>query len=63
MTISNFKGIKYFDDIRLIVITLTSEQESIPKAEKIIEIMENAVQLEVPNKVDYEKGPSWGEAK
>ena len=37
--------------------------ESPEQAEKIIEIMENAVQLEVPNKVDYEKGPSWGEAK
>ena len=26
----------------------------------IIEIMENAVSLEVPNKVDYESGPNWG---
>jgi len=25
--------------------------------------MEDAVKLEVPNKVDYEKGPNWGEAK
>jgi len=23
--------------------------------------MENAVSLEVPNKVDYEKGKTWGE--
>jgi len=30
-------------------------------AKKIIEIMENAVQLEVPNKVDYEHGDNWGE--
>ena len=30
-------------------------------ADKIIEIMENAVKLEVPNKVDYEKGNTWGE--
>jgi DNA polymerase I-like protein with 3'-5' exonuclease and polymerase domains len=37
--------------------------ESPEQAEKIIEIMENAVQLIVPNKVDYEKGPNWGEAK
>ena len=37
--------------------------ESPEQAEKIIEIMENAVQLVVPNKVDYEKGPNWGEAK
>ena len=31
------------------------------KAKKIIEIMENAVTLEVPNKVDYEFGNNWGE--
>tara|TARA_R110002012_G_scaffold64998_7_gene170661 strand:+ start:6867 stop:8732 length:1866 start_codon:yes stop_codon:yes gene_type:complete len=35
--------------------------ESPEQAEKIIEIMENAIDLEVPNKVDYEKGDSWGE--
>ena len=29
-------------------------------ADKIKEIMENAVSLEVPNKVDYESGPNWG---
>ena len=29
-------------------------------ANKIKEIMENAVSLEVPNKVDYESGPNWG---
>jgi DNA polymerase I-like protein with 3'-5' exonuclease and polymerase domains len=29
----------------------------------IIEIMENAVSLEVPNKVDYESGPNWGNIK
>jgi len=28
---------------------------------KIIEIMENAVKLEVPNKVDYESGKNWGD--
>ena len=32
-------------------------------ADKIKEIMENAVSLEVPNKVDYESGPNWGEIK
>jgi DNA polymerase I-like protein with 3'-5' exonuclease and polymerase domains len=31
--------------------------------EKIIEIMENAVKLEVPNKVDYEFGSNWGNIK
>jgi DNA polymerase I-like protein with 3'-5' exonuclease and polymerase domains len=32
-------------------------------ADKIKEIMENAVELEVPNKVDYESGPNWGTIK
>ena len=35
--------------------------ESEEKAKKIIEIMENAVKLEVPNKVDYESGENWGD--
>ncbi len=29
-------------------------------ADRIKEIMEHAVSLEVPNKVDYESGPNWG---
>ena len=33
------------------------------EAAKIKDIMENAVDLEVPNKVDYESGPNWGEIK
>jgi DNA polymerase I-like protein with 3'-5' exonuclease and polymerase domains len=32
-------------------------------ADKIKEIMESAVELEVPNKVDYESGPNWGTIK
>jgi DNA polymerase I-like protein with 3'-5' exonuclease and polymerase domains len=32
-------------------------------AGKIKEIMESAVDLEVPNKVDYESGPNWGTIK
>ena len=35
--------------------------ESPEHAKKIIEIMENAVKLEVPNKVDYESGENWGD--
>jgi len=35
--------------------------ESDNAAKKIIEIMENAVTLEVPNKVDYESGKTWGD--
>ena len=31
------------------------------EAKKIIEIMEEAVKLEVPNKVDYEFGNNWGD--
>ena len=31
------------------------------QAKKIIEIMENAVPLEIPNKVDYESGETWGD--
>ena len=34
---------------------------SVQHAEKIIEIMEEAVELQVPNKVDYEKGDNWGD--
>ncbi|MAP75511.1 MAG: hypothetical protein CMK80_00310 [Pseudomonadales bacterium] len=37
--------------------------ESEQQAKKIKIIMENAVDLEVPNKVDYESGPNWGEIK
>ena len=37
--------------------------ESESQADKIKQIMEQAVDLEVPNKVDYEKGPNWGEIK
>ena len=33
------------------------------EAAKIKDIMENAVDLEVPNKVDYESGPNWGSIK
>jgi len=32
-------------------------------AQKIKDIMESAVDLEVPNKVDYESGPNWGKIK
>ena len=35
--------------------------ESDSQVKKIIEIMENAVTLEVPNKVDYESGKNWGD--
>ena len=31
------------------------------QAKKIIDIMENAVQLAIPNKVDYESGNNWGD--
>jgi DNA polymerase I-like protein with 3'-5' exonuclease and polymerase domains len=37
--------------------------ESKAHADKIKEIMEGAVALEVPNKVDYESGTNWGNIK
>jgi len=37
--------------------------ESDAKAEEIIQIMESAVELKVPNKVDYEAGANWGDIK
>ena len=35
--------------------------ESQEQVNKVIEIMENAVTLEIPNKVDYESGKNWGD--
>ena len=35
--------------------------ESDKQAKRIIEIMESAVDLEIPNKVDYEAGKNWGD--
>jgi DNA polymerase I-like protein with 3'-5' exonuclease and polymerase domains len=40
-------------------ISVTNDLE----AAKIKDIMESAVELEVPNKVDYESGPNWGTIK
>ena len=40
-----------------LAVSITGDEE----AKKIIEIMENAVTLEVPNKVDYEFGANWGD--
>ena len=37
--------------------------ESEEQAKRIKDVMENAVDLEVPNKIDYESGPNWGEIK
>ena len=31
------------------------------QAKRIVDIMESAVELEVPNKVDYEFGKNWGD--
>ena len=31
------------------------------QAQQIVDIMEAAVELEIPNKVDYESGTNWGE--
>jgi DNA polymerase I-like protein with 3'-5' exonuclease and polymerase domains len=37
--------------------------DSDKKAEDIVKIMEEAVTLQIPNKVDYESGNNWGEIK
>jgi len=36
---------------------------SVDQAEKISQVMESAVELKVPNKVDYEQGDNWGDIK
>ena len=35
--------------------------ESDTQAKHIVEVMESAVELDIPNKVDYESGKNWGE--
>jgi len=37
--------------------------ESYEHADKIKQIMEDAVELQIPNKVDYESGTNWGDVK
>ena len=37
--------------------------ENKQECEKVIEIMRDCVELKVPNKVDAEIGPSWGNVK
>ena len=49
------------DEILVIHDELDLSIESQEQAKKIIEIMENAVKLTIPNKVDYESGKTWGE--
>ena len=40
-------------------ISISDEEQ----AKKIKDIMEQAIKLEIPNKVDYESGPNWGNIK
>ena len=40
-------------------ISITGKEQ----ADKIKEIMKKAIKLEIPNKVDYESGPNWGNIK
>ena len=37
--------------------------ENRAQAERAAEIMANCVKMEIPNRVDVEIGPNWGEAK
>ena len=48
-----------YDSQNELDISIGSEKE----AQRIKDIMETAVELEVPNKVDYEFGKNWGEIK
>jgi len=49
--------IQIHDELDLSIESSKKEKE----VQKIVEIMENAVTLEVPNKVDYEFGSNWGD--
>ena len=40
-------------------ISITGKEQ----AKKIKDIMKKAIKLEIPNKVDYESGPNWGNIK
>ena len=47
--------------MKAVASALTTRENVNHVNKKIIEIMENAVTLEVPNKVDYEFGSNWGD--
>ena len=49
--------IQIHDELDLSIPAVDSDK----KAEKIIEIMEKAVKLEIPNKVEYKSGDTWGD--
>ena len=53
----------YLENVDCLWSVFEVEDPVIDQAEKIIEIMESAVELKVPNKVDYEHGANWGEIK
>ena len=59
------ENIKLFEAKRAELESLENDllAEAKNRAAKIKDVMENAVDLEVPNKVDYESGPNWGEIK
>jgi DNA polymerase I-like protein with 3'-5' exonuclease and polymerase domains len=42
---------------------LAISMENEDKKDKIIEIMENCLEMEIPSKVDLAIGNNWGEAK
>ena len=42
-------------------IVVAHRLSTIKEVDKIIEIMQNSIKLEVPTLVDVEIGPSWGE--
>ena len=57
------RGFKASEVPRLRLDELDISVKDDKQAKQIVEIMESAVGLEVPNKVDYESGKNWGEIK
>ena len=57
--LAGFDGVIYMPDDLILDIDGKNDEQ----AKKIKFIMENAIKLKVPNKVDYESGPNWGTIK
>ena len=57
------RGFKATEVPRVRLDELDLSVESAKQAKQIVNIMESAVEIEIPNKVDYESGDNWGEIK
>ena len=58
-----FNGAKFLYEKMTELNNAIKNSGSYKEAEKIKDIMQTAIELEVPNKVDYESGPNWGNIK